>query len=187
MMNNSKILNGLDPVFAALLREWESRIEREGGKVRLTEGIRTPQRQDRLHDQGRKTAGPIVTNARGTPVMQSSHGFGIAVDFVPVVDGIAKYDSALMKHYGRIATGIGLEWGGDWYAFPDAPHIQYLQGHSLSYFQKGGRLQPVEPNFTVTPVQRLTNLTKRLARTTDYSARRILQFVIDNLTRRLGR
>ena len=48
--------------------------------LQVTQGLRTWGQQNVLWEQGRTTAGPIVTNA---PAGYSSHNFGYAVDIVP--------------------------------------------------------------------------------------------------------
>lgn len=46
---------------------------------------RTPEEQDELYARGRTRKGSKVTNARGTPVPQSFHCYGRAIDACPAV------------------------------------------------------------------------------------------------------
>jgi hypothetical protein len=87
--------------------------------------LRTHDEQDALYAKGRTEPGDIVTNARGG---QSAHNWGLAFDAVPRVDGKPAWkepvSGALWQSYGHCAKVAGLEWGGDWQSFKDAPHCQ---------------------------------------------------------------
>lgn len=184
-MANADILAGLDPVFRDKVIEWLALLEQRGWKVLLTSGFRTASQQDALYAIGRSKPGRKVTHARGTPVMQSLHCFGCAVDFAPLVMGIATYDKQLLTQYAELAKSIGLESGADWVFFPDYPHLEYTQGQPLSYFQKGGKLVKDPNSVELPPLTKLANLSKRLARTTNAEARRIIGNVIERFKKRL--
>lgn len=99
--------------------------------------LRTFAEQDSLYAQGRTSAGPKVTNAKGG---QSSHNFGFAIDIVLIKiekdgktgsaswqtdvdfdgDGVADWMEVV-----KIFKLYGWEWGGDW-KFIDKPHFQKL-------------------------------------------------------------
>lgn len=183
---NQDILNGLDPVFRRLLEIGIDINEVQGRPIRLTSGRRTPAEQDRLYAQGRTVPGVRVTNSRGTP-MQSFHGFGCAVDFIPLVNGRAVENSVIRKQCIEVFKSIGIESGDDWITFRDPSHLQYTQGQPLSYFQKGGKLVQNEYEVQLSPAIRLQNLIKRLARTTNSAARSTLSAVIERLQKRIDR
>jgi peptidoglycan LD-endopeptidase CwlK len=91
------------------------------------QGTRTMEEQRALYAKGRTSPGPKVTNARPG---YSWHNFGRALDFGVFRDG--KYldaeDPAMARKVhaacGEIAKTYGLEWGGSWRTFQDAPHYQ---------------------------------------------------------------
>lgn len=110
-----------------------------GIEVRIVQGLRTFAEQDILYSQGRTTAGPIVTNARGG---QSPHNFGLAIDFcIRHKDGTVSFD----MHEDLTSDGIAdwnqvvkefkkfsFEWGGDWKGrLADNDHVELLFGKSL--------------------------------------------------------
>jgi peptidoglycan L-alanyl-D-glutamate endopeptidase CwlK len=88
----------------------------EGFHVRVSQGFRSFAEQDQLFKKR-----PKVTNARGG---QSMHNYGLAVDFVFIVNDKVSWDEKLYKNIGRWAEKVGLEWGGSWTRFVDLPHVQ---------------------------------------------------------------
>lgn len=93
-------------------------------EARIISGTRSYAEQDRLFAQGRSgKPGPRVTNARGGG---SWHNFGLAWDIGLFEDGrYLANDVAPYRRAGRAGKVAGVEWGGDWKAFPDAPHYQF--------------------------------------------------------------
>lgn len=99
---------------------------------KIISGTRTYAEQDLLYAQGRTLPGKIVTKARGG---RSLHNFGIAWD-VGIFDGPKYFTGANKKErdaYAELgahakANVSGIEWGGDWTSFPDAPHFQLAAG-----------------------------------------------------------
>jgi len=84
----------------------------------VTEGLRTPERQQKLLAAG------------ATKTLQSRHLTGHAVDLAALVGGQVRWDWPL---YGRLAETlksaalieqVPIEWGGDWTSFRDGPHFQ---------------------------------------------------------------
>lgn len=183
-MIQEAILRTLHPLFRHKVELWVQELEKRGIKIELTSGLRSKTQQDALYAIGRTKPGKIVTNARGTPVPQSLHVFGLACDFIPVLKGSRIYDMPTIKRAGQIAKECGLEWGGDWKSFPDFVHVQYTQGKPLSHFQAGGTIDDPEPTFTPTPEARIIALTKRKTRTALESVRDMIDRVIDRLKRR---
>lgn len=85
---------------------------------RVIEGLRTLARQKQLVASGASTT------------LRSRHLTGHAVDIVPLVNGVVRWDWPL---YHRMApaiklafksVGVPIEWGGNWRSFPDGPHWQ---------------------------------------------------------------
>lgn len=97
----------------------------EQAKFRVTEGLRTRDRQAELYRSGK------------SKTMNSRHLTGHAVDFVAIGDdGIATFDMPEMTRVAQAMReaaqeqGISIEWGaaakygGDFKTFNDSPHIQ---------------------------------------------------------------
>lgn len=112
-------------------------------QCRISQGLRTIEEQDALYAQGRTIKGQKVTNARGG---SSYHNYGLAVDFVLIVDGGASWDMkkdwdddkiADWKEVVDVFKKHGWEWGGDWKSLKDYPHFQKTFGNSVvSLFSK---------------------------------------------------
>lgn len=122
----SRSLSSLDPAMFPLAMRFVAECAAAGLEVLIYCTYRSIEEQDKLYAQGRTEPGPIVTNARGG---ESAHNFGLALDGVPTVGGKpawdAPIDGELWQKYGKCAREAGLEWGGDWPKFKDAPHCQY--------------------------------------------------------------
>lgn len=117
----------LHPWLRYLLNKGIKKCNKRGIYVIITEGFRTVARQNQLYDQGRKTKGVIVTNARGTDYA-SQHQWGIAFDIAIVDDTTTKkkenvYDYTAIKKAAQTFKSVGLGWGGDWQGFIDTPHL----------------------------------------------------------------
>ena len=95
-------------------------------KVRITQGLRTFEEQQKLYNQR-----PKVTNAKAG---QSVHNYGFAVDICLIIDGKqASWDTAKDWDNDKIAdwyevvkifAKYGWEWGGNWKTFKDMPHFE---------------------------------------------------------------
>ena len=97
-----------DPI-AKDLAEFKKQCKEEGLDVRITSTRRTQSEQDALFEQGRSTAGPIVTWTRN-----SKHVSGRAFDCTLV--GAPEYedDPAGWELVGLIGEDLGLKWGGSY-------------------------------------------------------------------------
>jgi peptidoglycan L-alanyl-D-glutamate endopeptidase CwlK len=115
--NIATLLPEVRPYARALVR----RAAAAGITIKVISGLRTYEEQNALYARGRSRPGKIVTNARGG---YSNHNFGIAFD-IGVFEG-SRYvpESEKYKAVGVIGTDLGLEWGGNWKNFKDAPHFQ---------------------------------------------------------------
>lgn len=123
----SRLIDDLDPRIResahAIRREWKAK----GLDVLITCTYRSPAEQDALYAQGRTKPGPIVTQARAG---ESMHNVGLAIDFVPKIDGRVTWNdqSKLWEVIARLAQGIDsrVVWGGDWSArIRDRPHLEW--------------------------------------------------------------
>jgi peptidoglycan LD-endopeptidase CwlK len=97
-------------------------------KVRIVQGLRTFEEQDKLFLQR-----PKVTNAKGG---QSYHNYGLAIDFALLIDGkeiswdAAKdWDGDKQADWLEVVllfTKAGYKWGK---AFNDLPHLEKSFGY----------------------------------------------------------
>ena len=84
----------------------------------ITEGIRSPARQQQLYDEGK------------SQTLNSRHIVGKAVDVVIYVDGKVTWDfdkyKVLADHIKKVsvALNVPIVWGGDWESFRDGVHFQ---------------------------------------------------------------
>lgn len=135
-MINSRDLKDLHPKVAAMCSAFVSSCKAQGIDVIITSTLRDNESQDALYAQGRTTKGAIVTNARGG---QSIHNYGLAFDFVPIINGKAIWnDDALFKRCGAIGESVGLEWSGRWAGkFRETAHMQFTNGLTLDDLKAG--------------------------------------------------
>ena len=126
-------LLSLDPLFRNKVRALLKRARKEGIELRVIEGHRSCERQNKLFAQGRTTPGNKVTNARcgQSPHNYSMPGIG-AADVYEFKDGKILYKNPNWDRIGQIAVEVGLEWGGNWKSFKDRPHVQDLRGRSIA-------------------------------------------------------
>ncbi|WP_267406661.1 MULTISPECIES: M15 family metallopeptidase [unclassified Chryseobacterium] len=100
-------------------------------KIRITQGLRSFEEQEKLYAIGRITSGKKVTNAKAG---QSIHNYGFAVDMCLIIDGkTASWDTAkdwdndgIADWYEcvKIFAKHGWDWGGNWKTFKDLPHFE---------------------------------------------------------------
>ena len=100
-------------------------------KVRITQGFRSFEEQQKLYAIGRLTPGKKVTNAKAG---QSIHNYGLAVDICLIIDGkVASFETAKDWDGDKIADWYecvkifaknGWDWGGNWLKFKDLPHFE---------------------------------------------------------------
>ena len=134
-MINSRNLTDLHPAAQRRAIAFINACQRLGIEVLITSTYRDHASQNALYAQGRTAPGQRVTNARGG---QSWHNWRCAFDFVPLVNGKARWDDlALFKRCGEIAEGVGLEWAGRWTRFPELAHCQFTAGLTLADLQAG--------------------------------------------------
>jgi peptidoglycan L-alanyl-D-glutamate endopeptidase CwlK len=100
----------LHPAFVAPLLKLEEALQAEDIPLALYEGARSPFRQAELYARGRGVGQPgkFATRAKA---WQSFHQFGIAADFVFLVNGAWTWDEprpGLWNRYGELARAAGL-------------------------------------------------------------------------------
>ncbi|ABS59908.1 M15 family metallopeptidase [Fervidobacterium nodosum] len=136
MENN---LEKLETSFKKLVYKFLSECQRQGIQVKIYNTLRTKEEQYALYLQGRAPL-EVVNEARKRaklkPITQSEnkivtylknspHCYGLAFDFVPIINGKVVWNNdKIWEKCGKIAETFGLEWGGRWKNFPDKPHIQ---------------------------------------------------------------
>lgn len=125
-------LNGCHPQLREKVSTLVGLAANEGFTLRVVQGARTFEEQDRLFRQWRDgrdndgdgrvdEADERVTRAAGG---QSNHNYGVAADLAFVVDNKVSWDDSLYSNIGRWARTCGLDWGGDWKGFKDLPHVE---------------------------------------------------------------
>lgn len=121
----------LHPAVQNKVRQFINIAEKEGIKLRVTDGFRTFKEQDELYAKGRTKPGKIVTNAKGG---QSYHNYGLAVDVVPMVNGWPNYNDDYIR-ISQIGKSLGFTWGGDFASIKDKPHFHYDFGFRIADLQ----------------------------------------------------
>ena len=135
-MINSRDIKDLHPFVAAKAVAFVASCRSVGIDILITSTLRDMESQAALYAQGRTAPGKVVTNAKAG---QSFHNYGMAFDFVPIVNGKAAWDDTkLFERCGRIAESVGLEWAGRWKSFKELAHCQ-APGLKLAELQAGKR------------------------------------------------
>lgn len=128
-MINSRKISDLHPYVAKLCNRLIEQCKNEGITLLITSTLRDSEYQRYLYEK--------VPGSTNTPLI-GAHGFGLAFDVVPVINGKALWNNqALWKRIGELGKGLGLEWGGDWRSIVDKPHFQYTQGLSSAELRAG--------------------------------------------------
>lgn len=142
-------LNQVHPELARRVRQLADALS---FTIRVTQGLRTWNEQDKLYAQGRTDPGQVVTNAPGG---HSQHNFGLAVDVVPIVNGLPDWDvkGERWQEILSKAPSFGLAEGAEWRTFPDNPHLYPQEvpanpdDNLRNLFQEGG-IAAVWNNFS---------------------------------------
>jgi len=139
-MINSRKLEDLHPRVKAMADKFIVECDKAGIDVLIYSTYRDNEAQNALYAQGRTAKGVIVTNAKGG---QSFHNYRVAFDFVPVINGKARWnDQDAYRTCGKIGEDIGFEWAGRWTGkLKETAHMQYTGGLSLADFQAGKTLK----------------------------------------------
>ena len=115
---SQKSLEGVNLDLIRVLESAYPEIQLLGYDIIVTEGIRTPTRQQELLKTGRSTT------------LNSRHLTGHAVDLAVVKNGKVTWSypvytevAGVIKDHAR-KLEIDVEWGGDWRSFKDGTHFQ---------------------------------------------------------------
>jgi peptidoglycan L-alanyl-D-glutamate endopeptidase CwlK len=136
-------LNYVYPDFADKVQELFSLMSEAGYPLRITESIRSLDRQEKLYAQGRTAPGPKVTNARPG---YSYHHYGLAVDVCFLGKEPYPKSKDCWEMLGKYANELGITWGGDFKHLVDKPHLQLSYGIDISMLYEliqSGRLYSV--------------------------------------------
>lgn len=135
----AKNLKTLDPkaqkIFLPFILEAKEIAKSMGFDYIAISGNRTPAEQQKLYNQGRTTAGPVVTNSKP---YQSNHQYGIALDFGVFRDGkyLDDINSGIAEKVhlavAKIANKYGIDAGAFWKKFKDQPHFEVSTGLTLA-------------------------------------------------------
>ncbi len=115
-------------------------LSRHRIEIEIVSAFRSHAEQTKLFNQGRTTAGKIVTKAKAG---QSFHNFGLAIDVCHFRRGTFDWseDNQIWLTIANCAKGNGLESGFFW-KWQDKPHLQISGGLTLAeinaIFRVGG-------------------------------------------------
>ncbi len=123
----SQVRTELVEAYQVALRRWMGDpVLMALGLPFVSEGYRSPERQDELYTHGRSAPGPIVTYKRGG---ESKHNTlpsrALDVAFL-LADGSVSWSGLLLSKFARLmkAADARVHWGGDWPGFKDRPHFE---------------------------------------------------------------
>jgi peptidoglycan LD-endopeptidase CwlK len=108
------------PELVNIIRNLADQLAMEGIFIKVTQGLRTWDDQDKLYAIGRTLPGREVTNAQGG---ESWHNYGAAIDVVPLEGTIPDWDASHPSWARIVALGEaqGLRSGISWH---DMPHFE---------------------------------------------------------------
>lgn len=136
---NEKVFAGVHAKVVAKGKELRQIVkDKYNIDIIFTMGYRSIAEQNNLYASGRTRKGRIVTNAKGG---QSYHNYGLALDFVPIVNGKADWnDIELFKKVAQEAVKLGFESGANFTSIKDYPHIQLTFGLSINELLHGVKI-----------------------------------------------
>ena len=123
-MNRIDTVDLLDPTFRQRLLVLMHLLEgTPAGILRIYESSRAPSRQAALYARGRDPSAPDYgrTVTRAQP-WQSAHQWGLAVDLVPLLDGVWSWDSRYEQAWTTMAA-TAPQLGLECLSF-ERPHVQ---------------------------------------------------------------
>jgi peptidoglycan L-alanyl-D-glutamate endopeptidase CwlK len=135
-MVNSRSLDDLIPPAKERVERFLSLCKDNNIDLLVTSTYRDNESQQALYEQGRTTAGKVVTNAKAG---DSWHNWRCAVDVVPMVNGKPNWDGLhpVWDQIGTLGEQAGLEWAGRWRTFKELAHFQYTGGLTLTDLKSG--------------------------------------------------
>jgi hypothetical protein len=123
-------LSALHPYFRDQIYRLIDRCQKKGIELQVVESYRTRIKQAEYYSMGRK-----YTRSNGG---KSRHQFGLAVDVVPIVNGVAVWDNkVLWRRIGIIGESLGLRWGGRWRSLYDPGHFEWTGGLTSAQLNYG--------------------------------------------------
>ncbi|MGH3053360.1 MAG: M15 family metallopeptidase [Gaiellaceae bacterium] len=140
------LLSTLQPAVQPIFKSFLDACEAAGIPCQVAQGTRTFDQQQVVYDQGRTTAGPVVTKAKPG---DSYHQYGLAVDVVPTAYiNLPNWNPSgpLWARIGAIGEGLGLTWGGR-FSSPDEPHFEFEAAplaELKAYWEKFKQIMPVD-------------------------------------------
>jgi hypothetical protein len=133
-------LNALHPFFRDKVKELIVRCKKQGIELAIVETYRTHAKQNEYRSMGRK-----YTNSTGG---KSKHQYGLAVDVVPLVNGVAVWDNVLLwKKVGVSGEKLGLRWGGRWKKPYDPGHFEWTGGLTSVHLASGQLPAIIEDHY----------------------------------------
>jgi hypothetical protein len=123
-------INALHPYFRDKVRQLIARCKAQGIELAVVETYRTHAKQNEYKMMGKK-----YTNSSGG---KSKHQYGLAVDVVPLVNGVAVWDNLLLwRKVGVTGEKLGLRWGGRWKKPYDPGHFEWTGGLTSMHLAAG--------------------------------------------------
>ena len=114
----SKSIERLKGVHPDMVKVIEEAIKESPLDFSITEGLRTPERQQQLFNEGK------------SQTLRSRHITGHAVDIAVLIDGKITWEfpkyQLVSDHIKTVAKSLNIPivWGGDWISFKDGPHFE---------------------------------------------------------------
>jgi len=138
-MINSRSLDELLPVAKERVEQFLQLCKESDIDLLVTSTYRDHESQQALYEQGRTTAGKVVTNAKAG---DSWHNWRCAVDVVPLINGKPNWDGSdpVWTKIGELGEQAGLEWAGRWKTFKELAHFQYTGGLTLTDLKEGKQI-----------------------------------------------
>jgi peptidoglycan L-alanyl-D-glutamate endopeptidase CwlK len=138
-MINSRSLDELLPPAKERVEHFLQLCKDNGIDLLVTSTYRDHESQTALYEQGRTTAGKVVTNAKAG---DSWHNWRCAVDVVPLINGKPNWDGSdpVWIKIGELGEQAGLEWAGKWRTFKELAHFQYTGGLTLTDLKEGKQI-----------------------------------------------
>jgi peptidoglycan L-alanyl-D-glutamate endopeptidase CwlK len=138
-MINSRSLDELLPEVKERVEHFVNLCKDNGIDLLVTSTYRDHESQQALYEQGRTTAGKVVTNAKAG---DSWHNWRCAVDVVPLINGKPNWDGSdpVWTKIGELGEQAGLEWAGRWRTFKELAHFQYTGGLTLTDLKEGKQI-----------------------------------------------
>jgi hypothetical protein len=123
-------LRALHPYFRDQISALIRACKAKGIEIAVVETYRTHAKQNEYKGMGKG-----YTNSGAG---KSKHQYGLAVDVVPVVRGVAVWNNvALWKKVGTTGEKLGLRWGGRWRRPYDPGHFEWTGGTATASLHAG--------------------------------------------------